>query len=268
MTSTLARVLRGAITIGLLSILCVALPSGALAQESSPIAPMFQRAIISALGDDCAKAFPDIADTIAQQRKQWLDEHAQQLASLDARVAQLPEDRQTTIQELIAQAQNAVHAQVAPMMHGDDGKQQCQRLTETFGKAGEAPFDADNFGEAVGMYGQMMVMLEVAAPACSQRFPAQAQAIATAQSHWRERDASLIEAVRAEKARLRAKFPEQIEQTESSTRAVSQKAVETAMGTDAAEVFCKRTFDDLDSGRVRDRTPRMFQLLEAGPPKG
>ena len=253
----------------LVGLLCAAAcPALALAQENSPTAPLFQRVIITTLGEDCAKAHPDLADEINRQRAQWLQSQSSVLGALDSQVANLPADKKAALAKLLADAAANIRNTAASEVATAEGRKTCSRLPEAFGSAGAKMYDAENLGEATGMFYQLQLMVETLGPACSSRFPGQAGTISAARSTWRDRDRSLIEVVAAQRSELRAEDGARYEQLDSSQRKSAVDSVASIMQSSAAESVCRQFFDELATGAVRKKTPRVFEILEANKPKG
>ncbi|MFZ6773093.1 hypothetical protein ACO0LB_10305 [Undibacterium sp. SXout7W] len=130
--------------------------------------------------------------------------------------------------------------------------------------------DADNPSQAVGMMKTNAFSAQVLLRECSARLPAQAVEMAGQLKRWQTVEAHDIERAEyywAQMAEKQPAFREQLVQTETYLTE-SIKLIEKTNPSNkayAVSIFCRQHFADLASGVWRQRTPRLYQLLDQAP---
>jgi uncharacterized protein (DUF1330 family) len=241
-----------------------AFAGAAQAQQGPSTAPLFQRAIIQALTQDCIGLHPSLKATLESQREQWLGRNADALATLDAIVAQLPEDRRRALADVTTTTIGTMREQLQATERNGEGEAACATVVESFGTADSGYFDADNFAEAVGMYMAAMRTAEVFSTRCGARFPALDGSIAEALATWRAKDAVVVARVREDEARQRARSSKQYAELDASMRKAAEDQASSVLQSAVAEQVCGDFFHNLAAGADRSRSPKMYEFLESG----
>jgi hypothetical protein len=256
---------RGTRTLAIAAALAGTVLAGvAHAQQDPSTAPLFQRAIIETLTRDCIGLHPSLRTTLESQREQWLGRNAEALATLDAIVAKLPEDRRKALADLTATTLGSVREHLQVAERNGAGEAVCATVVEAFGTTESGYYDADDFGEAVGMYMAAQRTAEVLSTRCSARFPSLGGLIAEALAEQRAKDAVAIARVQQEEARQRVESPKQIAELDASIRKAAEDQASSFLQTPMAEQICGDFFKNLAAGVDRTRSPKMYEFLEGG----
>lgn len=130
--------------------------------------------------------------------------------------------------------------------------------------------DADTPGEAIGIYKMTIGISERMRRECSARFPELGPAIERDLEKWRRIDAQEIrhaeqgfQAMERASPQLRQQFEQMLRQGYENKLVTPFIGMEPAIEKSIMHNYCQQYFGDLASGIWRQRTPRVYQFLNA-----
>lgn len=238
------------------------LPLIAVAQENQQGSIIMQRAMLTNIVRNCSTAYPQLAPTMQAQLDAWHAERTDANKGADAFIASLPPDNRAELDKLVGTLQKTASDMLTAAQHQGSGEGFCAKAFDSFGTTdSRGYYDADNVGEAFGMYYLTMTAAEIAREICVARYPQLASHADDALTEWRKREASIIAVVESRMSRMQQENPSAAEDIKTMMVQRARELITTAIDS-GKEVYCRKHFDDLAEGNHRRNTPKTYLYLE------
>ena len=235
------------------------------AQENALGQFLAQREALAAIVAECGRRDPDGGPLLDARFGEWKKAHADQLDAVDAAMQQMPEDKQEAVEAALKPMREVLSTNLDVAAKDGGTRKGCEDAFAAF--SADLPtgrYDAENLGEAEGMYQVTMLQEARLGPWCLQNAPEMREQIESSQAQWRRQEAGIQQLARTAMAEATKQEPAAVEKVikQTNTQVDAVFAAIEKQGPEGISAYCRKEYAALVGGGKRTQTPKMYQLLD------